>query len=77
MFFYSPPLVTTLCYIQSVFKAFELHMLAFDEKEGIIEIKYYGRVKMIELETDNPKTHALLKALHLLNRSILPQDRNQ
>ena len=36
------------------------------EKEGIIKIQNYGHIKMIELYTENPKTQALLKALHIL-----------
>jgi DeoR/GlpR family transcriptional regulator of sugar metabolism len=37
------------------------------EEEGIIKIKHYGHMKMIELEKENPKTQALLKALQILN----------
>jgi hypothetical protein len=40
------------------------------EEEGIIKMRYYGHVKMIELETENPKTQAILKALYILNRPI-------
>jgi len=37
------------------------------ETEEIIKITNYGRLKMVELEIANPKTQALLKALHILN----------
>jgi predicted transcriptional regulator len=40
------------------------------EKEGIIRIKSYGNLKMIELQTDNLKTRALLKALQIIGRPI-------
>jgi predicted transcriptional regulator len=39
------------------------------EKEGIIAISCYGHMKMIELRMDNPKTQALLKALHQLENA--------
>ena len=38
------------------------------EKEGIIRTTHYGHIKMIELHIENPKTQALLKALHILNK---------
>lgn len=38
------------------------------EKEGIIKTKYYGRLRMIELDRKNPKTQTLLKALHMLKK---------
>jgi DNA-binding transcriptional ArsR family regulator len=41
------------------------------EQEGIIKTKHYGRMRMIELNTENPRTQALLKALHILDRPIL------
>ena len=41
------------------------------EKEGIIKTKHYGHIKMIELNVENPKTQALLKALHILDKPIL------
>jgi DeoR/GlpR family transcriptional regulator of sugar metabolism len=45
------------------------------QKEGIIKTKHYGHIKMIELETENPKTQALLKALHMLDKPIVnPQN---
>jgi len=40
------------------------------EKEGIIKIKCYGHMKLIELKIENPKTQALLKALHVLDKPI-------
>ncbi len=47
------------------------------EKEDIIKTKHYGHIKMIELNIENPKTQALLKALHILNKPILnPQNTN-
>jgi hypothetical protein len=47
------------------------------EKEGIIRIKHYGRMKMLELKIDNPKTQTLLKALHILDRPILDIQNSQ
>lgn len=38
------------------------------EKEGIIRIRYYGHLKMVELATDNRKTQTLLKALSMLDK---------
>jgi len=40
------------------------------ETEGIIKIKYFGHIKIIELNVENPKTQALIKALHILDRPI-------
>lgn len=40
------------------------------QEEGIIRTKRLGRLKVIELQRDNPKTLALLKALELLERPI-------
>ena len=45
--------------------------LAILEKEGVIKTKRYGRMRIIELKIENPKTQALLKALHILDRPIL------
>jgi len=42
-------------------------LLAF-EKEGIISEKRYGRVRMITLEKENPKTILLLQALKILDK---------
>lgn len=54
------------------------HNLQILENEGIIKTKHYGHVKMIELNVKNPKTQALLKALHMLDRPIIkPQNSNQ
>lgn len=38
------------------------------EREGIIKTKHYGHLRMVELEMENPKTQAILKALHILSR---------
>jgi len=40
------------------------------EKEDIIKTKHYGHIKTIQLNEENPKTQALLKALHILNKPI-------
>ena len=40
------------------------------EKESIVRNKSYEHLRMIELETDNLKTQALLKALQMLDKSI-------
>jgi len=45
------------------------------EEEGIIKTKHYGHIKMIELEMEDPKTQALLIALHTLDRPI-PNSQN-
>ena len=37
------------------------------EKEGIITTKHYGYIKIIELNRENPRTQALLKALNILD----------
>jgi len=48
------------------------------EKEDIIKTRHYGHMKMIELNVENPKTQALLKALYMLDRPIpKPQNSNQ
>jgi len=36
-------------------------------QEGIIEEKRYGRVRMIKLNRENPKTLLLLQAFKILN----------
>ena len=36
------------------------------EHEGIVNTQYYGRLRMIKLNRENPKTVTLLKALRLL-----------
>lgn len=41
------------------------------EQEGIIKITRYERIKLIEIEMQNPKTQALPKALHMLDSTIL------
>lgn len=47
------------------------------EKEGIIKTKYYGHMRMIELQMEKPKTQSLLKALYLLDRPILDSQNSQ
>lgn len=47
------------------------------EKEGIVETKRYGRMKIIELKIENPRTQALLKALHMLNRPTFDSQSSQ
>jgi DNA-binding transcriptional ArsR family regulator len=37
------------------------------EEEGIIKIRRIGRVRMIRLEIENPKTQSILKALNILS----------
>ena len=41
------------------------------EKEGIVESKSYGRIRIIRLNKENPKTEAILKALEILRRQEL------
>jgi predicted transcriptional regulator len=41
------------------------------EKEDIIKTKRYGHIKTIQLNEENPKTQALLKALYTLNKPVL------
>jgi len=36
------------------------------EREDIVNTQYYGRLRMIKLNRENPKTVTLLKALRLL-----------
>jgi predicted transcriptional regulator len=38
------------------------------EKEGIVSSNYYGRMRIIRLNSDNPKTVAILKALTILKK---------
>lgn len=38
------------------------------EHEGIVNSNYYGRMRLITLNSDNPKTVALLKALRILKK---------
>jgi len=40
------------------------------ETEGIIEAKYIGRIRLIQLRKENTKTQVLLKVLHILNRPM-------
>ena len=39
------------------------------EQEGIVESRYYGRMRVIRLNRENPKTKVLLKALRMLRGS--------
>jgi predicted transcriptional regulator len=36
------------------------------EHEGIVNVQYYGRLRMIKLNRENPRTITLLKILRLL-----------
>jgi len=37
------------------------------EKEEIISIRFYGRMRMVEIRMENPKTQMILQALRLLD----------
>jgi len=37
-------------------------------EEGIVTVKRFGRVKIVQLNKESEKTQALLKALHTLDR---------
>ena len=39
------------------------------EKEEIVEIRYYGRMRMIRLNRENERTKRLLKALAILRQN--------
>ena len=39
----------------------------FWQKEDIVQEKHYGRVRLIKLNRENPKTDLLLQALKILN----------
>ena len=41
------------------------------EKEGIVTSEHYGRIRIIRLNRENPKTEAILKALKILKRQEL------
>jgi DeoR/GlpR family transcriptional regulator of sugar metabolism len=41
------------------------------EQEDIIESQYYGRLRIIRLNKENPKTEAILKALRMLRNPQL------
>lgn len=41
------------------------------EKEDIIKTEHYGHIKIIRLNSESPKTQALLKALYILNKPVL------
>lgn len=36
------------------------------EREDVVESRYYGRMRLIRLNRDNPKTEAILKVLRML-----------
>jgi len=40
------------------------------EQEGIIKTSRYGYMRIIELNAENPRTRALLKALEVLDRPV-------
>ena len=39
------------------------------EQEDIVESRYYGRMRVIRLNRENPKTKTILKALRILRSS--------
>lgn len=41
------------------------------EREGIVKSQRYGRIRIIKLNRENPKTDAILKALKILKRQEL------
>jgi len=45
------------------------------EKEGIVSSNYYGRMRIIRLNSDNPKTVAILKALRILKKQEILLDK--
>jgi predicted transcriptional regulator len=46
------------------------------EQEGIVEIKYYGRMRIIRLNSENPRTTAILKALRILKNHRFQQQKD-
>jgi len=52
--------------INSTYNQVNANLLILGQ-EGIIEEKRYGRVRMIKLNRENPKTMLLLQALKILN----------
>jgi len=42
------------------------------EQEDIVVSRFYGRMRMIRLNHENPKTEAILKALRILRRQAKP-----
>ncbi len=42
------------------------------EKEGVIYVRHIGRLKMIRLNPDNPRTDVILKALRMLRNADAP-----
>lgn len=47
------------------------------EHEGIVTIQYYGRLRIIKLNRENPKTITLLKVLRLLRDACVTEKRGQ
>ena len=47
------------------------------EKEGIVTSGHYGRMRIIRLRKDNPKTEAILKALEILKRQELLEKQHE
>lgn len=45
------------------------------EKENVVSMKRYGRMKTIKINKESEKASVLLKALHVLNRPI-PKSEN-
>jgi len=41
------------------------------EKENLVTVKYYGRLKIIRLERESERTQTLLKVLYTLNKPAL------
>jgi hypothetical protein len=46
------------------------------EKEGIVSSYHYGRMRIIILRNDNPKTVKILKALKILKNTVLDRKHN-
>ncbi|MDH7564245.1 MAG: hypothetical protein QHH24_05115 [Candidatus Bathyarchaeota archaeon] len=44
------------------------------ESEGIVKIRHYGRVKMVELDIANPRTKVLLQVLNILDKPLHEQE---
>jgi len=42
------------------------------EQEDIVVSQFYGRMRIIRLNRENPKTEAILKALRILRRRVEP-----
>ena len=46
------------------------------QQEDIVESKYYGRMRMIKLNRENPKTEAILRALRILRHREIHNSRH-